>query len=126
MSVRIPKDIFWACTLLFVAQLATTPFSSGGTLWDVVTLITGGLSLVPLYGYAYQVAIGNKAIAIVIFGYNAIFLAIVLLFAIHALINNWSLFVLFLVFLLLAVSFAFVYPQYKYAFDSDDLCGASE
>jgi hypothetical protein len=126
MSVRIPKDIFWACTLLFVAQLATTPFTSGGTLWDVVRLITGGLSLVPLYGYAYQVAIGNKAIAIVIFGYNTMLLIIALLFAIHALINNWSLFVLFLVFLLVAVSFAFVYPQYKYAFDSDDLWGASE
>jgi hypothetical protein len=124
MSVRIPKDIFWACALLFVTQLLTTPFSSAGTLWDVVRLITSGLSLVPLYGYAYQVAIGNKAIAIVIFGYNAILLTIALLFAIHALINGWSLFVLFLVSLFLAVSFAFLYPQYKYAFYSDDLWGA--
>jgi hypothetical protein len=48
-----------------------------------------------------------------------------LLFAAHVLITGWSLFILFLVSLLLALSFVFLYPQYKYAFDSDDLWGAS-
>jgi hypothetical protein len=115
------KDIFWGCALLFVIQLGTTPFSSAGTLWDVARLITSGLTLVPLYGYAYQVAIGNRAIAILIFGYNAIFLTVALLFALYVLITEGSLFILFLVSLLLAVSFAYLYPQYKYAFDSDDL-----
>jgi hypothetical protein len=119
------KDIFWACALLFVSQLVTIPFNSGGTLWDVARLIASGLSLVPLYGFAYQVAIGNKAIAISIFGYSAIFLIIALLLAVYVLITEWSLFILFLIFLLLAVSFAFLYPQYKYAFDSDDLWVAS-
>ena len=82
--MRIAKDIFWACALLFVGQLVTTPFSSDGTPWDVARLITSGLSLVPLYGYAYQVAIGNKAIAILIFGYNAIWLTAALLLAFYA------------------------------------------
>lgn len=125
MSMRIGKDIFWACALLFAVQLTTTPFSSDGALWDVVILITSGLSLVPLYGYAYQVAIGNKAIAVLIFCYNAIFLTIALLLALYALITGWSLFILFLILLLLAVSAAFLYPQYKYAFYSDDLWVAS-
>jgi hypothetical protein len=123
--MRIWKDIFWACALLFVIQLGTTPFSSAGTLWDAARLVASGLSLVPLYGYAYQVAVGNKAIAIVIFGSNAIFLTIALLLAVYVLISEWSFFILFLVFLLVAVSFAFLYPQYKYAFDSDDLWVAS-
>ena len=118
------KDIFWACALLFVVQLVTAPFHSSGTLWDVARLIISGLSLVPLYGYAYQVAIGNKAIAFLIFGYNAIFLTIALLLAVYGLLTEGSLFVLFLLFLFSAVSFAFLYPQYKYAFDSDDLWGA--
>ena len=122
--MRIWRDIFWACLLLFVVQLATTPFSSAGTLWDVVRLISSGISLIPLYGYAYQVAIGNKAIASIIFVYNAILLTIALLLAIHGLVTEGSLFVLFLVLLLLAVSFGFLYPQYKYAFDSDELWGA--
>ncbi len=119
------KDIFWACVLLFVAQLATIPFSSAGTLWDAVRLITSGLSLVPLYGYAYQVAIGNRAIALLIFGYNTIFLTIAMLLAVYVLLTKGTLFILFLVVLLLAVSFAFLYPQYKYAVDSDDLWGES-
>ena len=119
--MRIWKDIFWACAFLFVIQLGTTPFSSTGTLWDVAILIISGLSLVPIYGYAYQVTIGNKAIAIVIFGYNAIFIFIALLLAVYTLITDWSLFLLFLVFLVVAVSFAYLYPQYKYAFDSDAL-----
>jgi hypothetical protein len=125
MSMRIWKDVFWACALLFVVQLVTTPFSSAGTLWDAARLIISGLSLAPLYGYAYRVAVGNRAIAILIFGYNAIFVTIALLVAAHVLITGWSLFILFLVFLLLALSFVFLYPQYKYAFDSDDLWGAS-
>lgn len=119
--MRIWKDIFWACALLFVIQLGTAPFSSAGTLWDAARLIISGLSLVPLYGYAYQVAIGNKAIAILIFSYNAIFLTIAVLFAVYVLVTEWGLLIQFLVFLLLAVSVAFLYPQYKYAFDSDDL-----
>ena len=122
--MRIWKDIFWACVLLFVVQLATTPFSAAGTLWDAVRLITSGLSLVPLFGYAYQVAIGNKATALLIFGYNAIFLTIAMLLAIYVLVTEGTLFILFLVFLLSAVSLAFLYPQYKYAVDSDDLWGA--
>jgi hypothetical protein len=125
MSMRIWKDVFWACALLFVVQLVTTPFSSAGTLWDVSRLIVSGLSLVPLYGYAYQVAVGNQAIAILIFGYNAIFLTIAVLLVIYALLTQWSLFILFLAFLFLALSFVFLYPQYKYAFDSDDLWVAS-
>ena len=122
--MRVWKEIFWACVLLFACQLVTTPFSSSGSFWDVVRLIASGLSLVPLYGYAYQVAIGNKAIAITIFGYNAIFLAIAFLLAVYVLVTEWSLFVLFLLVLLLAVSFAFLYPQYKYALDSDELWAA--
>jgi hypothetical protein len=121
IGMRIWKDIFWACVLLFIAQLATAPFSSAGTLWDAARLVTSGLSLVPLYGYAYQVAIGNKAIAFLIFSYNAILLTIAVLLAVYVLITEGSLFILFLVSLLLAVSFGFLYPQYKYAFDSDDL-----
>jgi hypothetical protein len=120
-DMRLWKDIFWACVLLFIAQLATTPFSAAGTLWDAARLVTGGLSLVPLYGYAYQVAVGNKVIAFLIFSFNAILLTVALLFALYALITEGSLFILFLVSLLLAVSFGFLYPQYKYAFDSDDL-----
>lgn len=119
------RDVFWACALLFVIQLVASPFSSAGTLWDVARLIISGLSLVPLYGYAYQVPIGNRAVAIVMFGYNAIFTIIAVLLAVHVLVTDWSVTMLVLVFLLLALSFVFLYPQYKYAFDSDDLWGAS-
>jgi hypothetical protein len=123
-SMKVWKDIFWACALLFVIQLATTPFSSGDSLWTVARLVFSGLSLIPLYGYAYQVAIGNKAIAFSIFGLNAVLLTLALLLAAHGLITGGSLFVLFLVLLLLAVSFAFLYPQYRYAAHSDNLWDA--
>jgi len=59
------------------------------------------------------------------FGYNAIFTTIAVLLAVHVLVTDWSVTMLVLVFLLLALSFVFLYPQYKYAFDSDDLWGAS-
>ena len=123
--MKIWKDIFWACVLLFVAYLATTAFSSSGSLVDVVRLIAIGISLIPLYGYAYQVAIGNRTIALFIFGYNAVFLIVALLFALFGLVTEGSLFVLLLVCLLLAVSFGFLYPQYKYAMDSDELWNPS-
>jgi hypothetical protein len=125
MDMRIWKDIFWACVLLFVGHLATTAFSSSGSLVDVVRLIAIGISLTPLYGYAYQVAIGNRTIALFIFGYNAVFLTVALLFALFGLVTEGSLFVLLLVCLLLAVSFGFLYPQYKYAMDSDELWNPS-
>ena len=89
----------------------------------MVRLITSGISLVPLYGYAYQVAIGDKVIATLIFGYNAMLLVLAALLAVYTLITDWSAFVLLLVGVLFAVSFAFLYPQYKYAFDSDNLWG---
>jgi len=115
------KDVFWACALLFVVRLRASPFTSAGTLSDVTRLMISGLSLIPLYGYAYQVPIGNRAVAIVMFGYNAIFTTIALRLAAHVRVTDWGLTILFLVFLLLALSFVFLYPQYKYAFDSDDL-----
>jgi len=119
------KDVFWACALLFVVRLRASPFTSAGTLSDVTRLMISGLSLIPLYGYAYQVPIGNRAVAIVMFGYNAIFTTIALRLAVHVRVTVWGLTILFLVLLLLALSFVFLYPQYKYAFDSDDLWGAS-
>jgi membrane protein YdbS with pleckstrin-like domain len=121
MGMSIWKDIFWACALLFVAYLLVSPFSAAGGPWDIARLIAIGLSLIPIYGYAYRVAIGSQAIAILIFGCNAIFVALASLLALYALITNGSLLILFLVVVFLALSFAYLYPQYRYAFDSEDL-----
>ena len=123
--MRIWKDIFWACALLFVIHLVVSPFSTAAGSWDLVRLIAMGLSLLPLYGYAYQVAIGNRAIAILIFGCNAIFVIGASLAALYVLVTKISLSILFLAVIFFALSFTYLYPQYKYAFDSEDLWAAN-
>ena len=55
---------------------------------------------------------------------GAVLLTLALLLAVQGLITGGSLFVLLLVLLLLAVSFAFLYPQYRYAAQSDNLWDA--
>ena len=112
------KIFFWVVSVIFVISLVTTPFRTEHTLFDAITLILTGLSLIPLYGYPYQARIGTKVIA------TCIFLTNLALFALVAYLIATSVGVKVAAreFFGLVVFFVlYMYPQYLYAFKSDHL-----
>ena len=77
--------------------------------------------MIPLYGFAYQVAVGNKPIAIGIFFVNTFLFCLGLVWAVNIFIAEPG-FAQF-IFSILGIGFFLVilYPQYKYAFKSSSL-----
>lgn len=115
------KFVFGVAAFLFLLDLIKIPFKSDLEAFDFVSVILSGFSLFPIYGYAYQLTIGNKPIAIFTFGLNAVLALAAFSFVGWFAFNNPSaaLFVgLGVVALLTGV---YLYPQFMYAFKSDDL-----
>ncbi len=96
-------------------------FQNRQSVEDTIETLINGFSLIPVYGYAYQVAIGSKGIAIVIFSINFLAILFVSYLAVVFMLNNLSIssfastVVSFLVFAVI------IYPMYKYAFHSNEL-----
>ncbi len=115
------KLLAYFFTAFFIINLVALPFSTNITIWDFVNLIVIGLSLIPMYGYANEVAIGNKLTAIAIFMYNAICTIAATWLFITIVISAFS--ITSLVIYIFAELFVLVcmYPQFKYAFKSEHM-----
>ncbi|WP_390449890.1 hypothetical protein, partial [Pseudoalteromonas sp. MTN2-4] len=117
----------WKFLFAFVAfitflELVGLPFKENLKYSDFLSVIVSASTLIPIYGYAYGVAIGNKTIAILIFVLNVlIFGGISLLWLVLYTFNQFSL--IQLLFSLGAFAFLLfvAYPVYMYAFRSDAL-----
>ena len=115
------KAVFWILFVLFLLKIISIPLSGGAEFIDALILIYQGISLIPIYGYSYQIAIGSKTISIVIFSINFILIALSYIFFIYdlnveydALFYSITLFSIFL-------SYIYLLPQYRYAFKSDEI-----
>ena len=115
------KLLAYLFTAFFIINLVALPFSTNVTIWDFINLIAIGFSLIPMYGYAYKIAIGNKFTAIIIFIYNAICATAATWLFILIVKSAFS--VTSLAIYMFAEMFILVcmYPQFKYAFKSEIL-----
>lgn len=106
---------------LYTLDLIGLPFQDEIIVYDFASLFFGGLGLIHFYGFAYQVAIGNKPIAIIIFLINSAVSAFALLFGITLLLGGFSIWQLVIMFIVLVILGILLYPQFMYAFKSQHI-----
>lgn len=119
--MNIWKDVFWFFTTVFVVLALVVPFTGGVSLPGLMVLLASGISLISLYGYAYQIPIGSKTIATVVFGCSTLLVLGGLMQYGYALITHWGMGAVWFTILVLAYMFLFLYPQYRYALKSDHI-----
>jgi len=116
------KALFWLVAIFFAIDLLGMPFSNNIDMSDLVGLVISGISLIPLYGYAYQVAIGTKLTSTLIFLFNALTVLAGLLYGVILALDGIGLFqVLWFSFVLASFGAIYLYPQFMYAFKSNSL-----
>ncbi len=115
------KRLFVILLVFFVFEIIGMPFEKSLGVSDAVWLIISGLSLIPIYGYAYQVAVGSKGIAITIFIANLPPIILGTYLAVLVYLNNQSVVQLLFSLLGFVVVGIIVYPMYRYAFYSNHL-----
>ena len=115
------KFVFGFAAFLVAVDMLKFPFRRDLEFFDFIWLIFGGFSLFPLYGYAYGVAIGNKLIAIVIFSVNALLFIGGLVVAGFLMLNQPSGIALAAMTFAFAAYAIYLYPQFMYAFKSNEL-----
>ena len=115
------KAVFFIWAFLVLLDFLSFPFKGNFDIYDVIGLVFLGISLIPIYGFAYTIAIGNQPIAIIIFSLNAFGTLIACAFGLNFFFNNVSLLNFLSAMLGLTLSYIFIFPQYMYAFKSNDL-----
>ena len=107
--------------VLFGIQLIGVPISGGQSFGSLIGLVIGGLSLIPLYGYAYEVAIGSKRIAIAIFSFNSFVSVFGIISLVVAIWEHFGVVQMVASSLGLVFAWLYLYPQFAYAFRSNEL-----
>lgn len=115
------KVVFWVFAVFYVMGIISLPFQNDLDSSDFISLIFGGFSLIPLYGFANQITIGNKPIAIILFLINLATMGLVSLIGIIDTIENFSALQLLLTAIVSSLAAIFLYPQFMYAFKSKHL-----
>lgn len=115
------KFVFGLCAFIFFIDLLKFPFRRDLEFADFLWLIFAGFSLFPLYGYAYQITIGNKVIAIATFTLNALLFVVGVLFSAFVIYAEQSIIVFSMFAVALFLFGVYLYPQFMYAFKSDQL-----
>jgi hypothetical protein len=113
------KFVFWITAILFAFEAWKTPSAKSLVAWAPLLLLF--LSLFPLYGYAYQVVIGSKALSTGVFLVNLVIYLVTWGFLVIEGMQTLNLFDLFGLVLWVAITYLFLYPQYAYAFKSSHI-----
>ena len=115
------KLLFFVFLAICLVDLGFMPFQDDIGISHFVSAILGLTVLIPLYGFAYQVPVGNKVVAITICGFNAIIMGGFMILNFIQMLGDIS--VARAISFLIACGFAFLlmYPQYMYAFKSDKI-----
>ena len=111
--------------VLFAIQVIAIPLGGGQSFGSLIGLVVGGLSLIPLYGYAYTIAIGSRGIAIAIFSVNGLASIFGVISVAVAVWQHFGVVQLFASSLGLLFMWLYMYPQYAYAFRSNELWRAN-
>lgn len=87
----------------------------------IIFILIEGLTMFPLFGYAYQVAIGSKSLSAIIFRINVLLIAVSWIYIyLKGYIEFNVMGILGLLFGA-AISFIFIYPQFAYSFRSKNI-----
>lgn len=121
--MKIWKILFVLFLLLFILDLIGLALQNSISAGDAVGVFISGFSLIPVYGFAYQVAIGSKSIAIAFFSVNLLAILFVSFLAIAWLLKNPSLNVFAETIVSLMIFSLLIYATYMYAFKSNHLWG---
>lgn len=116
------KFLFWFMACITVLNIVSLPFEDDLDFVSFLAIVFWCLLLIPLYGFAFKVAIGNKAIATALFVLNVVVPGCLgLFFGVVYTIENFSL--IQLAFSLGTLAFlAFLsYPIFMYAFRSNEI-----
>jgi len=119
-TIKLWRFVFCIVALVVGVSFISTPFNNP-KLQDFIGLILGGMSLIPLYGYAYNVAIGSKKISIAIFVLNIPGVCYGALLAVLYFLSSPSITQFLLSSIGLSIFLLFIYPLYAYAFKSQQL-----
>ena len=111
--------------VLFAIQVIAVPLGGGQSFGSLIGLIISGLSLIPLYGYAYAVAIGSKGIAIAIFSFNGLVSVFGLVSVVISVWQDFGVLQMVASTVGLLFMWMYLYPQYAYAFRSSELWSAN-
>ena len=115
------KFTFWLMAFLFAISLLEVPFGGDQSFVNLIFQVVSALSLIPLYGYAYSIAIGSKNIAIIIFTINFFGTLYGLFALVLGTFQDYDLAILGANIIVLLFIFLFLYPQYAYAFKSNNM-----
>ncbi len=115
------KVLFAIFSFIYVISLVQLPFEDDLTISDFIGAVTGGLTLVPFYGFAYQVVVCPRRVVQLIAVLNMLLATYLLYYGVLVLIGYFTIgqviATIFCVFFL----FVFIYPQYMYAFKCEKL-----
>lgn len=114
------KYLYWFLLVTFVLSLLKLPFAGDLTGWSVVFAVINGIFLVPVYGFAYKIAIGNRTIARILFVIASLIFIPAIAVSSYLSIVNFSLIQWLLTMLGIGLMIFVFYPIYAYAFQSDE------
>jgi hypothetical protein len=115
------KIVFWLSALLLMVNLINLPFQESISAYEILGLICGSFAVIMIYGYANNIAIGSKNIAIAIFIINlclSLFSAVEL---IYMLSTDFEPILLLVLVIVIPFMLLFTIPQYRYAFKSENV-----
>lgn len=115
------KLLFWLVALFVAIGFISLPAKDNIDIWDFVGLIVSALSLIPLYGFSYSVPIGNKPFAIGVFALNAVKVSLTTFFMGYMMAVDFQLLGASLGLIYIGVLFIWLYPQFMYAFKSNEI-----
>ena len=117
------KILFWLMAIIETSSLFIVMFSDNFSMYSSAGFILPFLTLFPLYGFAYSFPIWNRKFAIAIFMINTVLYVAVNGFSFYSLGSDFDFTFMFLVLFAIftLIYFIVLYPQYMYAFKSDNL-----
>lgn len=118
---KLWKFIFWLLATVIAISFVRAPFINPSPIDLLVLAFFSTISLIPLYGFAYQRAIGSKAIATGMFVINSPYIGYGIWQAVDYFIKEPSIFQAFFSLISILLAGLFLYPIYAYAFKSNNL-----
>ena len=115
------KIIFWVSIALLASRVASLPYENHISFIDFLMLAFSGISLIPAYGYAHQIAIGNRKTAILIFALNLPFALFLIGIFPYMAITEPRTEYLYMASLAIPLTLIIISPQFMYAFKSEKL-----